>query len=74
MHEKLHFSGPLSTNANITFEVQHPELLDVEPAYILVNKDKPIHNFTIEVTGKSPGKVEIEAIVDPKDAIEYVVR
>lgn len=67
-------SGPLPTNAKITFEIQHPELLDVKPAYILLDKDKPEHNSTIWVTGKSPGKVEIEATVDPKDAIEYVVR
>lgn len=68
----FHFSGPVNTNANITFQIQHPELLRVTPGYIRVEKDKPQHNFTILVTGLVPGNVEVWAEVNPKDALEYV--
>lgn len=66
------FSEPINANANVTFKIQHPEVLRVSPAYILVEKDKPEHNITILVTGTSPGTVDLWAVVDPDNAIEYV--
>lgn len=52
--------------------MQHSSVVSLEPDVIELHPDDTIlRNYSISVLGKSPGHVEITAVANPKDAIEY---
>lgn len=64
-------SGQIDQSVNITFQVQHDQVVQVIPNTITFNPIEIEQNQTVTIYGMSPGHVEINATVSPTDAIEY---
>lgn len=64
-------SGQIDQSVNITFQVQHDQVVQVIPNTITFHPIEIEQNQTVTIYGISPGHVEINATVSPKDAIEY---
>lgn len=61
-------SGNVTEKFQITFQKQHPEMLDIAPPYIdVTNNDE--REYSLCVLGKVPGNSEVLTIVTPNDTV-----
>lgn len=62
-------SGEIPKFVNVTFQVQHKQLLEVVPGFLELNATH-VENRSIMLVGKAPGHSEVMIKVEPNDTVE----
>lgn len=68
---KLVINGPVYEPFNITFIDRYPDLIEISPAYIEINRtNRQLTNYTISVKGITPGMLDVTTVTEPS-TIQY---
>lgn len=58
----------------MSFQVQHANLIDIQPRTIEFAPDSDIRNATASIAGISPGHIEITVIAEPAGVVRYATQ
>lgn len=64
-------SGHLDTDVNVTFWIQHQQLIDIDPVSIEFHRNEtlPQQNRTLRLMGKAPGHTEVTSKAEPSQSL-----
>lgn len=68
---KIDYSKPLSADVNVTFDIQHPDLIRAIPSSLSLKKGTK-DNLTIEIQALKAGSVVLSVNATPSNIARFV--